>query len=91
MLTISGWPGVFLSIAGFLFFTDMCIYWIHRIMHHPNIYKVSLSLFLFLFTTFASEMNGVISHQLLFWFYDFAPGQIFIAAPSRCFYFKFRF
>uniref|UniRef100_A0A3Q1EMM3 Sterol-C5-desaturase n=1 Tax=Acanthochromis polyacanthus TaxID=80966 RepID=A0A3Q1EMM3_9TELE len=34
-----GWSGVFLSIAGFLFFTDMCIYWIHRWMHHKSIYK----------------------------------------------------
>ncbi|XP_038561665.1 lathosterol oxidase-like isoform X1 [Micropterus salmoides] len=34
-----GWSGVFLSIAGFLFFTDMSIYWIHRSMHHKNIYK----------------------------------------------------
>ncbi|XP_041650838.1 lathosterol oxidase-like isoform X3 [Cheilinus undulatus] len=43
-----GWPGIFLSIAGFLFFTDMCIYWIHRSMHHKNIYKVVyLSLFIF--------------------------------------------
>ncbi|XP_051237029.1 lathosterol oxidase-like isoform X3 [Dicentrarchus labrax] len=43
-----GWNGVFLSIAGFLFFTDMCIYWIHRCMHHKNIYKgVYLSLFVF--------------------------------------------
>lgn len=38
---ISDWPALFLSIAGFLFFTDMCIYWIHRVMHHPKIYKVS--------------------------------------------------
>uniref|UniRef100_A0AAQ4QS17 Fatty acid hydroxylase domain-containing protein n=1 Tax=Gasterosteus aculeatus aculeatus TaxID=481459 RepID=A0AAQ4QS17_GASAC len=34
-----GWSGLFLSIAGFLFFTDMCIYWIHRSMHHRDIYK----------------------------------------------------
>ncbi|KAF3854479.1 hypothetical protein F7725_022534 [Dissostichus mawsoni] len=34
-----GWPGVFLSIAGFLFFTDMCIYWIHRFLHHKSTYK----------------------------------------------------
>ncbi|KAM4619170.1 lathosterol oxidase-like [Polymixia lowei] len=34
-----GWPGVLMSIAGFLFFTDMCIYWIHRAMHHRSIYK----------------------------------------------------
>ncbi|XP_032378692.1 lathosterol oxidase [Etheostoma spectabile] len=34
-----GWPGVYLSIAGFLFFTDMFIYWIHRSMHHKSIYK----------------------------------------------------
>ncbi|XP_010778974.1 lathosterol oxidase-like isoform X2 [Notothenia coriiceps] len=43
-----GWPGVFLSIAGFLFFTDMCIYWIHRFLHHKSTYKaVYLSLFVF--------------------------------------------
>ncbi|XP_056138811.1 lathosterol oxidase-like [Lampris incognitus] len=34
-----GWAGLFLSIVGFLFFTDTCIYWIHRAMHHKNIYK----------------------------------------------------
>ncbi|CAJ1057254.1 lathosterol oxidase-like isoform X3 [Xyrichtys novacula] len=34
-----GWQEMILSIAGFLFFTDMCIYWIHRTMHHKNIYK----------------------------------------------------
>uniref|UniRef100_A0A3B4AUZ2 Fatty acid hydroxylase domain-containing protein n=1 Tax=Periophthalmus magnuspinnatus TaxID=409849 RepID=A0A3B4AUZ2_9GOBI len=31
--------GLLLSICGFLLFTDMCIYWIHRSMHHKNIYK----------------------------------------------------
>ncbi|CAG8824296.1 44626_t:CDS:2 [Gigaspora margarita] len=30
--------GIF-SIILFLFFTDMCIYWIHRWLHHPLIYK----------------------------------------------------
>ncbi|CAN9498704.1 unnamed protein product [Ophioblennius macclurei] len=34
-----GWSGVFLSVVGFLFFTDMCIYWIHRWMHHKSVYK----------------------------------------------------
>uniref|UniRef100_A0A8C6WJ81 Sterol-C5-desaturase n=1 Tax=Neogobius melanostomus TaxID=47308 RepID=A0A8C6WJ81_9GOBI len=34
-----GLSAVFLSIVGFLFFTDMCIYWIHRFMHHKSIYK----------------------------------------------------
>ncbi|XP_077453373.1 lathosterol oxidase-like isoform X2 [Stigmatopora argus] len=34
-----GWPGVLFSIAGMLFFTDLCIYWIHRCMHHRSIYK----------------------------------------------------
>lgn len=27
------------EIAGFLFFTDMCIYWIHRGLHHRLVYK----------------------------------------------------
>ncbi|CAG8718361.1 25909_t:CDS:2 [Dentiscutata erythropus] len=30
--------GIF-SIILYLFFTDMCIYWIHRWLHHPLIYK----------------------------------------------------
>ncbi|XP_063058628.1 lathosterol oxidase [Engraulis encrasicolus] len=34
-----GWPGLFLSMVSFLFFTDMCIYWIHRFLHHKLIYK----------------------------------------------------
>lgn len=35
-----GWPGVFLSMLSFLFFTDMGIYWIHRGLHHKLFYKV---------------------------------------------------
>ncbi|GBB90926.1 hypothetical protein RclHR1_01800011 [Rhizophagus clarus] len=27
------------SVFWFLFFTDMCIYWVHRWLHHPLIYK----------------------------------------------------
>lgn len=46
LFPLSGWPGMFLSIAAFLFFTDMCIYWIHRFMHHKNIYKVGVSMFM---------------------------------------------
>ncbi|CAL1595359.1 unnamed protein product [Knipowitschia caucasica] len=34
-----GLSGVLLSIVGFLLFTDTCIYWIHRCMHHKAIYK----------------------------------------------------
>ncbi|CAN2388141.1 Belongs to the sterol desaturase family [Pristimantis euphronides] len=34
-----GWFGVILSMFSFLFFTDMCIYWIHRFLHHKLIYK----------------------------------------------------
>eukprot|EP00062_Callorhinchus_milii_P024678 gi/632984844/ref/XP_007909349.1/ PREDICTED: lathosterol oxidase [Callorhinchus milii] len=34
-----GWFGVILSMVSFLFFTDMCIYWIHRFLHHKLIYK----------------------------------------------------
>lgn len=28
-----------LSVPFFLLFTDICIYWVHRIEHHPSIYK----------------------------------------------------
>ncbi|XP_046899265.1 lathosterol oxidase [Hypomesus transpacificus] len=34
-----GWPGVLFSMISFLLFTDMCIYWIHRFLHHKRIYK----------------------------------------------------
>ncbi|KAM3830752.1 lathosterol oxidase-like isoform 2-T3 [Vipera latastei] len=34
-----GWFGVVFSIFSFLFFTDMCIYWIHRFVHHKLLYK----------------------------------------------------
>lgn len=33
--------GIAISLVSFLFFTDMCIYWIHRFLHHKRIYKVS--------------------------------------------------
>lgn len=38
---LSGWAGIVISMISFLFFTDMCIYWIHRFLHHKLIYKVS--------------------------------------------------
>ncbi|XP_067910184.1 lathosterol oxidase isoform X2 [Heterodontus francisci] len=34
-----GWYGVILSMISFLFFTDMCIYWIHRFLHHRLVYR----------------------------------------------------
>ncbi|KAG8434632.1 hypothetical protein GDO86_012843 [Hymenochirus boettgeri] len=34
-----GWLGVIFSMVSFLFFTDMCIYWIHRFLHHKLFYK----------------------------------------------------
>ncbi|XP_069470417.1 lathosterol oxidase [Ambystoma mexicanum] len=34
-----GWFGAIASMFSFLFFTDMCIYWIHRFLHHKLIYK----------------------------------------------------
>ncbi|KAK3585078.1 hypothetical protein CHS0354_004267 [Potamilus streckersoni] len=34
-----GWLGVLGSIVTFILFTDMCIYWIHRFLHHKLIYK----------------------------------------------------
>eukprot|EP00158_Paraphelidium_tribonemae_P001710 Partr_v1_DN24708_c1_g1_i2_m37333 putative C-5 sterol desaturase len=33
-----GWLYLGLSAVGFLLFTDMCIYWIHRALHHPLLY-----------------------------------------------------
>ncbi|KAK0216988.1 fatty acid hydroxylase [Armillaria fumosa] len=35
-----GWPYLFASIPLFLLFTDYCIYWVHRWLHVPFIYKV---------------------------------------------------
>lgn len=34
-----GWAYFILSIALFLFYTDCLIYWIHRFLHHPLVYK----------------------------------------------------
>ncbi|KAI6133585.1 C5-sterol desaturase [Pisolithus croceorrhizus] len=34
-----GWIYLFLSIPFFLLFTDYAIYWVHRILHHPSLYK----------------------------------------------------
>ncbi|XP_005110921.1 lathosterol oxidase [Aplysia californica] len=34
-----GYAGVFLSMFTFIAFTDMCIYWIHRFLHHKLVYK----------------------------------------------------
>ena len=34
-----GWTYFALSIGMYLLFTDLCIYWIHRLEHHPKIYK----------------------------------------------------
>ncbi|KAI5993117.1 C5-sterol desaturase [Pisolithus marmoratus] len=34
-----GWIYLFLSVPFFLLFTDYAIYWVHRILHYPSIYK----------------------------------------------------
>ncbi|KAI6155641.1 C5-sterol desaturase [Pisolithus tinctorius] len=34
-----GWTYLVLSVPFFLLFTDYAIYWVHRILHHPSIYK----------------------------------------------------
>ncbi|OCF34918.1 lathosterol oxidase [Kwoniella heveanensis BCC8398] len=34
-----GWPYLIASLFMFLFFTDFAIYWVHRLEHHPLIYK----------------------------------------------------
>nr|QKM75729.1 C-5 sterol desaturase [Phaffia rhodozyma] len=34
-----GWGYALASIPMFLLFTDYCIYWVHRLEHHPSIYK----------------------------------------------------
>ncbi|KAE9400006.1 fatty acid hydroxylase [Gymnopus androsaceus JB14] len=35
-----GWWYLVASVPGFLLFTDYCIYWIHRWLHHPLLYKL---------------------------------------------------
>ncbi|KAG8864838.1 c-5 sterol desaturase [Tulasnella sp. 330] len=34
-----GWTYLILSVPFYLLFTDYCIYWIHRWLHHPVLYK----------------------------------------------------
>lgn len=34
-----GWPYMIFSVGLFLFVTDCLIYWIHRYLHHPFVYK----------------------------------------------------
>ncbi|ORZ34921.1 hypothetical protein BCR44DRAFT_1461501 [Catenaria anguillulae PL171] len=34
-----GWAWFLASVPLYLFFTDMCIYWIHRWEHHPAVYS----------------------------------------------------
>ncbi|XP_041373363.1 lathosterol oxidase-like [Gigantopelta aegis] len=34
-----GWFGIVGSVVSFIFFTDMCIYWIHRFLHLKGVYK----------------------------------------------------
>lgn len=34
-----GLPYLFLSMLGFILFTDFGVYWIHRIEHHPALYS----------------------------------------------------
>ncbi|BFZ13798.1 hypothetical protein BsWGS_16837 [Bradybaena similaris] len=34
-----GYAGVLISMFLFIAFTDMCIYWIHRFLHHKLVYK----------------------------------------------------
>ncbi|KAG0326068.1 c-5 sterol desaturase [Podila humilis] len=36
---MDGWGYVALSVAAFLLFTDCGIYWVHRFLHHPLVYK----------------------------------------------------
>ncbi|KAG0211066.1 hypothetical protein B0O80DRAFT_470144 [Mortierella sp. GBAus27b] len=36
---LDGWGYVALSVVCFLLFTDMGIYWVHRWLHHPLLYK----------------------------------------------------
>jgi len=36
---ITGWIYLILSVIAYLIFTDTCIYWIHRWLHHPILYS----------------------------------------------------
>nr|XP_023669396.1 lathosterol oxidase isoform X2 [Paramormyrops kingsleyae] len=87
-----GWPGVIFSMFSFLFFTDMCIYWIHRILHHKLIYKVlylGLYVFVNMWTVSIHDgdyrvpkllekvINGSAHHTDHHLFFDFNYGQYF--------------
>lgn len=37
--SLSDWCNILLSVVSFIVFTDACIYWIHRFLHHKLIYK----------------------------------------------------
>ncbi|XP_061165170.1 lathosterol oxidase-like [Saccostrea echinata] len=37
--SFAGWCSILFSIVSFILFTDACIYWIHRFLHHKLIYK----------------------------------------------------
>ncbi|XP_064617943.1 lathosterol oxidase-like [Liolophura sinensis] len=37
--TEAGWYGVVGSVFAFILFTDFCVYWIHRFLHHKMVYK----------------------------------------------------
>ncbi|KAI8090952.1 uncharacterized protein B0P05DRAFT_634647 [Gilbertella persicaria] len=37
--SLSEWAYIVISVPVFLFFTDCGIYWFHRWMHHPSVYK----------------------------------------------------
>lgn len=49
-----GWPYMLLSTAMFIIFSDFAIYFIHRGLHHPRIYKYGERAggFFFLFFSF---------------------------------------
>lgn len=36
---LKGWLALPVSVVGFLLFTDCLIYWLHRYLHHPRVYK----------------------------------------------------
>ncbi|XP_067910188.1 lathosterol oxidase isoform X4 [Heterodontus francisci] len=77
-----GWYGVILSMISFLFFTDMCIYWIHRFLHHRLVYRVSIYTSL---TTFGRLQPRLQVTPFILWMVFYRASRITsILSFSRC-------
>ncbi|CAG8600483.1 7347_t:CDS:2 [Ambispora leptoticha] len=75
-----GWFYAVFSIGFFLFFTDGCIYWIHRWLHHPLIYKrlhKAHHRWISAFLASGTFINGAAHHALHHLYFNYNYGQYF--------------